>query len=123
MDWWVGCQPQGRAAASWPFSHEPLSNTQWGRLLNGGKYGIFLFVMALSWWAKSLGSATSSPEFTGAVADTEWVLRQLTDVLTTQPTPTPTLEVPPEAGRSKRKIVLTEKVLNADESVQKKYRR
>ena len=82
--------------------------------------------MGLSWWAKSLDPTVSSPSLTGAVADTEWVLRQLTNILTTPPTPTPIPVAVPEvqdAGRGKRKITLTEKVLNSDENVQKRYRR
>ena len=124
--WWTACQPTGRATASWPFAREPLASTQWGRLLNGGKYGIFLFVMALSWWAKSLGPATSPQSLTSAVSDVKWVLHQLVDALTAPPAPEPTagvaLEVP-DTGRGKRKIVLTEKALDLDESVQKRYRR
>ena len=126
MGWWIGSQPPGRAAATWPFSREPLLSIQWGRLLNGGKNGIFLFVMALSWWAKSLGPTTSSPDLTGAVADVEWVLRQLTNVLTTPLAPEPATEVALEteySGRSKRKIVLTEKALHLSESIKKRYRR
>jgi len=125
-NWWTACQPPGRTVASWPFGREPLSKDQCSRLLNGGKYGIFLFVMGLSWWAKSLDPTVSSPSLTGAVADTEWVLRQLTNILTTPPTPTPIPVAVPEvqdAGRGKRKITLTEKVLNSDENVQKRYRR
>jgi len=82
--------------------------------------------MALSWWAKSLDPNTSSPDFAGAVADTEWVLGELTGVLTTPPTPTPATGVDPEVqnvGRVKRKVVLTEKALDMGENVQKRYRR
>ena len=125
-DWWVGCQPPGRAAASWPFSREPFSSTQWGRLLNGGKHGIFLFVMALSWGANSLDPTTNSPGLVGAVADITWVLHELTRALTTPVGPEPAPEVAmeaPGAGRSKRKITLTEKALNLSENVQKRYRR
>jgi hypothetical protein len=78
--------------------------------------------MALSWWAKSLDPTTSSLSLVEAVADTKWVLSQLVAILVTPPT----LDVVPEAqdtGRSKRKIVLTEKALNLDENVQKRYRR
>ena len=125
-DWWTTCQPTGRAAVSWPFSHDPLSSTQLGRLLNGGKHGIFLFVMALSWWAKSIDSVASPPSLTGAVADVGWVLHQLVDAQTPPPTPAPTTGAAPDVsdtGRGKRKIVLTEKALNLDESAQKRYRR
>jgi len=126
MGWWTDCQPAGRAMASWPFARELFSSTQWGRLLNGGKNGIFLFIMALSWWAKSLGLAGSSPDLIGAVADVEWVLHQLLDALTPPPAPVPILGVAlevPDTGRGKRKIVLTEKALDLGENVQKRYRR
>ena len=124
VEWWTGSQPPGRAAATWPFSHEPLSSVQWGRLLNGGKNGTFLFVMALSWWAKALGPTTSSSNFTEAVTDIEWVLRQLTDILTTPLAPEPATEMAPEmedSGRGKRKIVLMEKALSSGENVKKRY--
>lgn len=126
MGWWTSCQPPDRATTSWPFSREPLSSAQWGRLLNGGKYGIFLFVVALSWWAKSLDPTTNSPDFAEAVADIEWVLGQLTDALTAPPTPTPVMGTAPEVqdvGRAKRRIVLTEKALEMGEDIRKRFRR
>ena len=83
--------------------------------------------MALSWWAQSLGPTTSSPEFAKAVAEVEWVLSQLTGALTAPPTPTPaeaTLQLQvQDAGRPKRKVILTEKALDMGENVQKRYRR
>ena len=122
--WWINCQPSARAEAPWPFPHEPKAGTQWGRLLNGGKHGIFLFVMALSWWAKSLDPTVGSPDLATAVRDLDWVVRQLTEDLTILP-PSPAFTPTPEeqASRSKRKIILTEKVLSAGENVQKRYRR
>ena len=115
--WWIECQPQDRAAASWPFPREPLSATQWGRLTNGGKYGLFLLVMSLSWWVGSLDPASSSSELAAAMSDLEWVLHQLTNTLTA-----PMLDTP-AASVNKRKIVLTQKALGGGENVQKRYRR
>jgi len=123
--WWSHCQPPGHVAASWPFSRKPLLRDQWGKLVNGGKYGLFLFVMALSWWAKSLGPAASSPDLTGAVADVEWVLDQLTGMLTTLLTSTPAPGVVKEVqavGRPKCKVKPTEKALNMCENAQKRNR-
>ncbi|KAF9778489.1 hypothetical protein BJ322DRAFT_1014551 [Thelephora terrestris] len=132
--WWVECQPLKRATATWPLPHEPLSATEWGKLLNGGKYGLFLFVISLSWWARSPGLVLSSTELAAAISDVGWVLRQLADVLTTlipkKPGPqqstnvhdTPMLEAP-GTSRSKRKITLTEKASAADEGFQKRFRR
>jgi len=85
-----------------------------------------LFVLALSWWAKSLSPAASSQSLARAISNIEWVLHQLVDALTAPPAPAPTtgvaLEVP-DTGRGKRKIILTEKALDLDDSVQKRYRR
>ena len=115
--WWTECQPRDRAVAPWPFPCEPLSATQWGRLTNGGKYGVFLSVMSLSWWVGSPDLAPSSSELAAAMSDLEWVLHQLTDVLTA-----PTLDAP-AASVNKRKIILTQKALGGGESVQKRFRR
>jgi hypothetical protein len=73
--------------------------------------------MSLSWWLRSSGPAPGSPDIAAAINDLDWVLHQLTEAL-----PTPMLEAP-VTSRSKRKITLTEKVLAADENVQKRYRR
>ena len=121
--WWIGCQPPGRAEGSWPFSREFRPDTQWGRLLNGGKYGVFLFVVALSWWATSHDPTSSSPELAEAISDLNWVIQQLTASLATPP-PIPSPPAPSEVqdnSRSKRKIRLTEKAMEAEESVQKRF--
>ena len=121
--WWGGCQPPGRATPSWPFSRESFPRAQWARFLNGGKNGIFLFVMALSWWAKSIDLGTNLPSLTEAVEDVKWVLRQLVDMLTTPQTPAPVSTTAQDSGLGKRKIVLTEKALRSGASVRKRYRR
>ena len=115
--WWIECQPKDRATAQWPLPREPLSMVQWGRLMNGGKHGVFLFVVSLSWWVKSSEPAPSSPGLAAAIRDLNWVLHQLTDALTT-----PALEAP-DTSRSKRKIILTDKAVAGGEKVQKRYRR
>jgi len=99
IGWWTACQLTGRATVSWPFVCEPLDSTQWVRLLNGGRNGIFLFVMALSWWAASPDWAASSPSLTEAVADVKWVLRQLVDTLTAPPAPALTTGVALTGGK------------------------
>ena len=115
--WWIECQPQGRVVAPWPPPREPLAATQWGRLTNGGKYGVFLFVMSLSWWVGSSDLAPRSPELAAVISDLEWVLRQLIDVLAAPTLDTPTTPV------NKRKIVLTQKALDAGDGVKKRFRR
>jgi len=79
--------------------------------------------MALSWWAEA--SESTSPDLAAAVNDLRWVLQQLKDILTTPPSVpsvNPSLEAP-ATSRSKRKVILTEKALTADEGFQKRFRR
>lgn len=88
---------------------------------------MFLFVVALSWWAKSLDPSAipDSLEFATAVVDLNFVLQQLTLSLAT-PLPSPPIAPIPEVQadlRSKRKITLTEKALGGGENVGKRFRR
>ena len=109
-----------RAASSLPLPRGPLSAAQWGKFLSGGKYSVFLFVVALSWWAGSPNA--TSPDLDAAIGDLTWVLHQLTNILMT-----PTTIVPPsedlDAPRGKRKITLTEKALGGGKDVHKRFRR
>ena len=116
--WWIECQPPDHPTTSWPLPRKPLSPAQWGKLMKGGKYGMFLFLMSLSWWVKS--SELVQADFIAAMEDFHWVLQQLTDALTTTTLP---LLGAPEISRGKRKVVLTEKALAGGESVQKRFRR
>ena len=121
--WWIHSQPLERMATSWPPPRNPLSAAQWNKFLSGGKNGMFSFVVAFSWWAKA--SESTSPDLAAAADDLRWVLQQLKDILTTPPSApsvNPSLEAP-GTSRSKRKVVLTEKALTADEGFQKRFRR
>ena len=131
--WWVKCQPRGRATATWPPLCEPLSATEWAKLMNGGKYGLFLSVISLSWWARTSGLVLHPPNLAVAIGDVCWVLHQLTDALTTAMLEKPgTLQLKgilntpllgaPNTSRSKRKITLTEKASAAGEDFQKRFR-
>ena len=124
MSWWIECQPSARAKEVWPFPRQPQPAIQWGKLLNGGRNGIFLFLMALAWWARSLDSGITSSELAKAVSDLSWVLCQLASELvapplpSTPPTPSPEVEV---TSRTKRKITLTEKALSSADHVKKRF--
>ena len=122
--WWIECQPPDRATTSWPLPRECLSATQWGKFTNGGKYGIFLFVVSLSWWARSLKSVSGSPDLAVAIGDLGWILHQLTDALMLKKpiSDTPMSEAP-ASPQKKRKIVLTEKAAAAGDAIRKRYRR
>ena len=70
-----------------------LQKSDWGKLVYGGKNGIFLLVMAMSWWANSVDCAQPPSEFCEATADLKWVLEQLNRCLTSPPTPPPAPEI------------------------------
>jgi hypothetical protein len=121
--WWIGCQPTARVGGSWPLPRESRPDIEWGKLLNGGKYGVFLFVMALSWWAASLDPAVSSPELAEAINDLNWVVCQLKASFTIPPSlsaPSAASEVQ-DASRGKRKVKLTEKAMDGGERMQKRF--
>ena len=108
--WWTKCQPSGRTEGSWPFPHESRPEIKWGKLLNGGKHGVFLFVMALSWWAASQDPAMSSSELAEATSDLNWVVCQLTASFLTLPTLPPDIPASSEVqdtSRGKLKVKLT----------------
>ena len=115
--WWIKCQPPDCSTTLWPLPCKPLSPAQWGKLMKGGKYGMFLFLMSLSWWVKS--SELVQADFIAAMEDLHWVLQQLTDTLTT---PTLPLLEALEISQGKHKVVLMEKALAGGESVQKRFR-
>ena len=122
--WWIGCQPPVRAEGSWPFPQESHPDIQWGRLLNGGKYGVFLFMMALSWWAVSLHPDASPLELVEATSDLNWVICQLTASFSVPPTPLPATPAMPgtqDTPQGKHKVKLTEKAIDAGDRVQKRF--
>ena len=53
IQWWSGAQPKGRDVGRWPFSQGETTG-DWGKLLSGGKDGLFLIVMSLGWWAHAV---------------------------------------------------------------------
>lgn len=122
-EWWIKCQPSERTQEQWPFPREPRPGLDWGKLLNGGRRGIFLFVISLSWWATSLDSSISLPELIEAIDDLNWVLCQLATGLLPRPSLAPPSTHTDVANTSlpKRKIKLTEKAADAGESVRKRF--
>ena len=88
---------------------------------------MFLFVMALSWWARSLDPPTSSPELTEAISDLDWVIGQLIASFKKTPVslPPPPPSTPEAEGTflSKRKVKLMEKVMDGGVRVRRRFRR
>ena len=82
IGWWTSLQPSWRHSDVWPLPRGPIGDGKWDELLVGGKDGLFVVVMALSWWigesAKTPGEGFGIME---AIADVSWVLSNLVSVL------------------------------------------
>jgi hypothetical protein len=75
VQWWTAAQPEWRDTSCWPFSQGEVAG-DWGRLLGGGKNGLFLVVMSLGWWTNSRDPAVAS-RLDAAIRDVCWVTKQL----------------------------------------------
>ena len=82
VKWWTTAQPQERDTQQWPFSRDPLEDVCWRQFPANGKDGIFLAVMALSWWASTVRSSDEVGFFEEAVANLHWVIQELIRVKT-----------------------------------------
>lgn len=85
--WWQGLQPDWRQA-SWPPSQVQVAETQdeWEGLDKGGRNGIFVVVLTLSWWwSSAVDAGTSMDEVKVAVEDVRWVMGVMAKVLGKRP--------------------------------------
>ena len=74
--WWCALQPDWRDISSWPLSRALDVSEDWAVLSVGGPNGIFLPLMALSWW---LGATDGKEEDSlCAVDDMAHVLERMT---------------------------------------------
>lgn len=76
-DWWKGLQPAWRPRPSGGLSREPPPSEQWASLKKGGSAGLYVVVMALSWWVKSSTVANleeHAADMWYLVDDVSWVL-------------------------------------------------
>ena len=102
--WWIDCQPASRSSnAGWPAPQVELQRPDWGKMLYGGKNGLFLFVMAISWWANVVDPTQPLPDFSHAATDLKWVLEQLNKCISSPSAPKPA----PESTLGKRRVRLT----------------
>lgn len=57
------------------------TNADWGSVLRGGPNGLFLVILALSWWVEGMQPDQQDLELFKAVNDVEWVLSELVATL------------------------------------------
>ena len=83
VKWWKAAQPKERDTEQWPFPRNVNGDAGWHRFPAIGKDGIFVAVMALSWWASAARSPSEITFFEEAVTDLHWVIQELIRVKTT----------------------------------------
>lgn len=93
--WWMSLQPDWRSGG-WPL-HCSLSPVGlWNKILVGGKDGLFVVVMSLSWWIiKNAEDKREDSKLEEATADVSWVLSNLVSVLSAGDDEQPSLSSPP----------------------------
>lgn len=74
MDWDATGMACGRCKI-WLFPHIIPEEGSWGRLGQaGGGNGVFLILLALSWWAQAVSSGHPDADSDSAVKDVTWML-------------------------------------------------
>lgn len=81
MAWWIALQPGWRLADDGSFKYEMPKDEDWRVLCKGGSAGLYVVVVALSWWIRAL--TPDSPSFCAwtAVHDVHWVIDQISKTL------------------------------------------
>lgn len=81
--WYTSLQPAIRQRDRWQLSYSiPADPFNWGSLLQGGKNGVFLFVISLSWAVRCATKAKEKKEVSTAIEEMTWLFRNMTDTLT-----------------------------------------
>ena len=87
-------QPEWGHEGSWPLLRDSLASGPWDDILIGGKDGLFVMIMMLSWWILSGAQGEgSNSQLEEAVADISWVLLNLVSVLSSHGWPAPSSSV------------------------------
>jgi len=77
-NWWRNIQPHWRRIGDGPLSRtEPYGAENWTTLAKGGTAGVYVVVMALSWWLRALDASdtTTTSDVWGNVGDVSWALQ------------------------------------------------
>ena len=77
MAWWIALQPGWRLADDGSFKYEAPKNEDWRVLHKGGSAGLYIVVVALSWWVRALTPEIPSFHAWTAVHNVQWVIMKL----------------------------------------------
>jgi len=77
MAWWIAIQPKWRLADDGSFIYSMLAGEDWHSLHKGSSSGLYIIVITLSWWVKTLTLDDSHIHIWTAVHDITWVIDQV----------------------------------------------
>ena len=77
MAWWIAIQPSWRLTDNATFVYDVPSDEEWRVLHKGGSAGLYVVVVALSWWIRVLPAEPLSLRAWSAVHDVQWVIDQI----------------------------------------------
>ena len=70
---------RGSSGAAWPLSREsPPSSESWNTMAKGGRNGLLILIIALSWW---LETGKSKQGVMSIIEDLAWSLERINSVL------------------------------------------
>jgi hypothetical protein len=95
-------QPEGRTADPdvWPLPRMDFTSADWSSLARTGPTGVFLVIVALSWWGHYVQGVGQMEEFLVAVEDVLWALTQMASL----PPPLPLMAPDSISSKSTRNI-------------------
>jgi len=79
--WWSALQPSWRVSdSSAVLSKNVPANETWAALGKGGSAGLYVVIMALSWWINAVGADAEGSGIWVIVEDFTWVLQQVHEI-------------------------------------------
>src|SRR5271169_2080338 len=97
-------QPEWRLADDGSFNYETPKDEDWCILHKGGSAGLYIVVVALSWWIRALRPDIPSFHAWTAVHDVQWVIDQIMKRLITPAGKKYALEDSTQSSKAKRYV-------------------
>lgn len=72
-------------SGGWPPLRNLPEDADWSKLSHTGPNGVFLIMMALSWWASQVIQPALVAEFDGVVEDVNWAFMSVLKSIPTNP--------------------------------------
>ena len=111
MAWWITIQPKWRIAEDGSFNYYTPADEDWRVLHKGGTAGLYIVVVALSWWVGVLTPEIPSFRAWTAVRDVRWVIDQISTKLCTPAMKKRPLEDVAQVGKAKRYAIVCYRLL------------